>query len=260
MREIAVPEPVLAALSSATLTDNRLILAGQMDRAMYAKVMKVIEAAGGKWDRKAKAHLFDGNAADVIEPILLTGTYSRTKQDFGQFDTPPELAQVVVELADIKPGMKVLEPSCGIGNLVAAVIAEAGGGASVFGYEIDPKRHAECVTRHFSAFGAGSLGLGDFLAVKPEPVFDRVVMNPPFARQADIEHVEHALHFLRPGGRLVSIMSASVGFRLNQRSALFRLTVSRLGGTISPLPPGSFRSSGTDVNAVIVTIQNHQEG
>ena len=30
-------------------------------------------------------------------------------------------------------------------------------------------------------------------------------MNPPFERGSDIRHIEHALTFLKPGGRLVAI-------------------------------------------------------
>jgi hypothetical protein len=75
-------------------------------------------------------------------------------------------------------------------------------------------------------------------------------MNPPFARQADIDHVLHAMQFLRRGGLLVAIMSASVKFRSNAKTAAFR----RLGGRILELPDGSFKTSGTMVNACIVVI------
>lgn len=219
----------------------------QLDRATYAAVNKVIEAAGGKWDRKLRAHKFDGEAADTIEPILLSGEYTRTKQDFGQFDTPQELAYHVVKLADITPGMSVLEPNAGLGNLVDA-IERAGGCVSA--HEIDAKRLHACKDR---CILAGGIRLNDFLSAKPEPVFDRVVMNPPFAKQADIKHVMHAAKgFLKPGGRLVSIMSASVTFRTDSRSDAFRQFIGDLGATIERLPEGAFKDSGTMVNAVIV--------
>ncbi len=42
----------------------------------------------------------------------------------------------------------------------------------------------------------------DFLAVTPDTLgtFDRILMNPPFERGADAEHVRHAFRFLTPGG------------------------------------------------------------
>lgn len=247
MGALRVAENVLHVLDRAIVDGSRLTLVGQLDRKLYQAANQVIEAAGGRWDRKAKAHVFDGLAADAIEPILLTGEYSRTKQDFGQFDTPADLAQRVAVMADIKPSMAVLEPSCGIGNIVEA--AERAGGR-VMGFEIDAKRLHEAKER---CIFAGGLRHSSFLAAEPETVFDRVVMNPPFARQDDIRHVMHAACFLKPGGRLVAIMSASVMFRDNRLTQDFRAFVATHGGTIERLPDGSFAQSGTSVNTCLVS-------
>ena len=51
------------------------------------------------------------------------GAYSSQKHDFGFFETPPNLAKRVVDLAQLEAGMVVLEPSAGRGGL-ANVIAE----------------------------------------------------------------------------------------------------------------------------------------
>lgn len=219
----------------------------QLDRNTYTAVNKVIEAAGGRWDRKTRAHVFQGDAVDTIDPILLTGEYTLTKQDFGQFDTPEEIALDVVRRANIEPGMSVLEPSAGIGNLVGA-IEKAGGRVEAF--EIDAKRLHTCKER---CILAGGIRLADFLASNPEPIFDRVVMNPPFAKQADITHVLHAARFLKPGGRLVSIMSASVTFRTDAKTEAFRSFINALAASHGHLPAKAFRESGTLVNAVAVS-------
>lgn len=84
--------------------------------------------------------------------------------------------------------------------------------------------------------------------------YDRVVMNSPFANGADVAHVTHAFSFLRPGGRLVAIMSAAVKFRSDRKTKAFRELVEAHGGEIEDLPEGSFRASGTDVRTVLVTI------
>jgi len=86
--------------------------------------------------------------------------------------------------------------------------------------------------------------------------FDRVIMNPPFADQADIAHVTHALTFLKEGGKLVAIMSAGVGFRTDRKATAFRTTIQKMGGTIEPLPADSFKASGTGVNTVLVQVSN----
>lgn len=241
-----IAQDVLKVLDAATIDGALLTLNGNLDRKLYVETNKVIEAAGGKWNKKAKAHVFDGLAIDAIEPIMLTGEYSRTKQDFGQFDTPEKLAEQVVDLARIQSGQTVLEPSAGIGRIASAVRQV---GAFVTCWEVDTKR-AEKLDGI-----AHSLNVGDFLASTPTETFDRVVMNPPFAKQDDIRHVMHAYRFLVPGGRLVAIMSNSVMFRDNKLTTDFRAFVEAHGGTMRALPEGSFKSSGTGVNTCIVTIE-----
>lgn len=251
-----IPNEILAILSQATTDGPRLYLPGQLDRKTYQDVNKVLEANGGKWNRGAKAHVFSDDAADAIEQALLTGEFRRVKQELGQFDTPPEIVARLIELAEIEPGMNLLEPSAGIGNIALAAMERD---AVVVTVEIDPKRAAELTMRILkSGIPAASLceGIfGDFLAIAPhETLYDRVVMNPPFAKQADIDHVTHALKFLRPGGRLVSVMSAGVLFRTDRKTASFRERLEGRGARIDKLPPDAFKESGTSVNAVILAV------
>jgi predicted RNA methylase len=253
-----ISDDVLAVLGNCTFVGLNLYLPEvQLDRKLYEAVNKVLVANGGKWNRSARAHVFDEPAEEAIEQALLTGEFRRVKQDLGQFDTPSWLAEYVVDLARIEPGMTVYEPSCGIGNIVAEAIKALGSGAGMFANEIDPKRHAACVTRHYNAFGAGGLGLGDFLLVPPPtPGFDRVVMNPPFAKQADIDHVTHALKFVKPGGRLVSIMSSSLAFRQNRKALDFKRLIGGLGDVhMEPVPEAAFKESGTLVGTIILAVQ-----
>lgn len=251
---------ILAVLSQATTEGNLLYLPGQLDRATYQAVNKVLEANGGKWNRSQKAHVFDENAADAIEQALLTGEFHRVKQDLGQFDTPPAVVARLIELAEPKAGMLIYEPSAGVGNIVAGIIAEIKTGAGIFANEIDPKRHAKCVTENYRAFGAGGISMKDFLAI-PAPLpdenlaFDRVIMNPPFAKQADIDHVLHALKFVRPGGRLVAVMSAAVTFRTNRKTLDFwKWIEGQKSHRREVLPADSFKESGTSVGAIILVV------
>lgn len=61
---------------------NALKLVDQLDRKDYVRTNKVIEAAGGVWSRAAKAHLFEGEAADRLDQILLTGEIIVPKDEF----------------------------------------------------------------------------------------------------------------------------------------------------------------------------------
>lgn len=242
-----VEDDVLAVLSRAETNGNALMLTGQLDRRMYERTNKVLEAAGGKWNRKAKAHLFDDEAATRVDQIILSGEVEVPKDEFNFFPSPPDVVERLVELADVSQGMLVLEPSAGKGAIAYAC---ADAGATVDCYEL--------MEANFVAL-AGDMRLGsvrhmDFLSQAPEANYDRVVMNPPFAKQADIRHVLHALRFLKPGGLLVSVMAASVAFRDNKLTQDFRDLIRERVGDIEALPEGAFKASGTMVRSVIVTI------
>lgn len=241
-----VSQRVMEILDRAEMAGPALRLVEQLDRADYTAANKVLEAAGGKWNRKAKAHIFDVDAADAIEPVLLTGEIIIAKQEFGAFYTPAPVAILACEMLGDINGKKLLEPSAGHGALARVAASR---GAVVDCIEVLEESYQRLAAMPQFAIVAK----GDFLQTNPRMLYDCVLMNPPFAKQADIWHVDHAAKFLRPGGRLVAIMSAAVQFRSNALTCRFRETVANLGGSIKPLPAGSFKESGTNVNTVIVS-------
>ena len=113
---------VLDVLRRATTDGAALTLTGTLDPKLYKRVDVVLEAAGGQWNRSARAHLFPGDAGTVLADLVGTGTVS-TAQDVGWFPTPAEVVARLVDLAELAPGMEVLEPSagkCAIASRVAA--------------------------------------------------------------------------------------------------------------------------------------------
>lgn len=250
-----VSTEVMNVLEASGFNGNQLRLPPtQLERKLYDAVNKVLEAMGGKWNRSAKAHVFEGDAYEAVEDVLQTGEYTRVKQDLGQFDSPLPVVMRVIQLAGDLSGKWVLEPEAGIGKI--AVAAEEMGGI-VWAYEIDPRRYA-VLKEALEGGDAGAVQCVDFMQVRAtsdeSALFDVVLMNPPFAKQADIDHVLHAATFLKPGGRLVSVMSASVTYRTNRKAEDFRAWVNAHGGTIEMLPDGAFASSGTQVAACIVSV------
>lgn len=243
-----VSTDVLAVLDRAETKGNTLRLIGTLDRKLYLDTDKVLKAAGGKWDRKQRAHLFDGDAADAIEPVILTGEIVSARQQFGYFPTPAPVAQRVIDHARIEPGMRVLEPSAGRGALALAAVRA---GAFVDCVEIQPE-HANALTAERER--NTTVLCADFLTTDPQPAYDRVVMNPPFARQADITHMLHAYKALRPGGRLVAVMSAGVAFRETALTREFWALLKDVDGWIEALPDDSFKESGTGVRTVLAVV------
>ena len=85
--------------------------------------------------------------------------------------------------------------------------------------------------------------------------FDRIIMNPPFEKQADIDHVTKAFELLADGGILVAIMSNGVTFRNNKKTVAFRENIlDKHAALIEDNPEGAFKSSGTMVNTIMVKL------
>ncbi len=242
-----VSDDVLRVLSAAEVDGNRLVLTGQLDRKLYEATNKVLAAAGGVWTRKVKAHVFPEDAADLVDRVILTGEIDIPKDEFGFFPSPPEVVAVLMGKARIESHHLVLEPSAGHGA-IALEAAKIVGTEDVECVEVLPANATVLCSMGFATI------TGDFLAVQLTRRYDRIVMNPPFVKQADIKHVTRALEWLKPDGLLVSVMSAGVAFRADRMTTQFRALVDERGGTIEPLPDGSFKASGTGVRTVVVTI------
>ena len=131
--------------------------------------------------------------------------------EFQQFSTPPAQALVLVKAAALRPGMKVLEPSAGTGNI--AVLARLAG-AEVDTNEIDERRVSLLSLQGFEPTAFDAERLDNLLPA--DKLYDVIAMNPPFSATGGrvrghrtafgARHVEQALLRLKPGGRLVAIV------------------------------------------------------
>ena len=95
------------------------------------------------------------------------------------------------------------------------------------------------------------------MATEPAGEYDAVVMNPPFSNDMDIDHVKHAYAHLKPGGRLVAIVSSMAGERSNNKNKQFKEWLNGLGATEEMMPEGSFKNSmnPTSVRTKIIELQ-----
>lgn len=188
-------------------------------------------------------------AARQAEPDYQPKPGQSLSEDF--FATPEAAASIVMDLAGIEEDMFVLEPSAGEGGLAHHIYPLLRHPSHLWCMEIDPGR---CQKLNEGMDGIVSECI-DFLTATPERMFDRIVMNPPFAQQQDMRHVLHALRFLKPGGRLVAIMGSGAQWRTDRLAVSFRkITVETLGGVFAKLPAGSFKESGTAVDTYTLTI------
>lgn len=163
----------------------------------------------------------------------------------GFFPTPEPLAKRMAELAEIKSGMSVLEPSAGTGRLADA--------AKAMGAHVDAVEYASSLRDILAQKGHNLIG-SDFTEMKSEPKYDRIVMNPPFEKGQDMAHVQRAYEMLKPGGKMVAIMGEGGFFRSDSQATAFRDWLSGVGGASEKLPEGTFKESNTGVNTRLVTI------
>ncbi len=171
------------------------------------------------------------------------GTAPRAVVVHQLFQTPPEVAARLVALLDLKQGQRILEPSAGLGRILDALKPFAP--SEVVAVEIAP----DCARELFTQDRQGvTIKQRDFLALAPADLgdFDAVVMNPPFTMRADISHIKHALQFVKPGGRLAAICMQG-----SQREQELR----PLASEWIPLDPGAFKTSGTQIGAVMLMIE-----
>lgn len=169
----------------------------------YAEAGRILESIGGVLvaDRNYRYYQFDYDPLPVIAEIVANGTIP-DKKSHQFYPTPRNLAEIAVELADIQPGMSVLEPSAGVGGL-ADVIAEYA--KDITCVELSALHSNVLRAKEYNVISA------DFLIVKPDEYrkFDRIVMNPPYSEGRWQAHVEHASKFLLPNGVLTAILPSS---------------------------------------------------
>ena len=72
-------------------------------------------------------------------------------------------------------------------------------------------------------------------------------------------HVRQAFNHVKPGGRLVAIMSNGFRFRQTSRATGFRAWLEEMDGDVTDLPEDAFNGSNafrrTGVKAVMIAVQ-----
>ena len=195
--------------------------------------------------------------ADATDPEddggLFTPKTTPAKK-FGFFPSPEPVAAKVVENAityrrEGDAPLTILEPSAGTGNL-ARPCAEKGAIVDCVELQADLALSLTATGFYRRVLNHNFLDLTS----DPDRLYDRVVMNPPFDLERDIDHVIHALNFLKPDGLLVAVMSAGTTLRETRKSVAFRRLMDSMNWRWQDLPERSFAPVGTNVNTIIIKV------
>ncbi|UAN43881.1 DUF4942 domain-containing protein [Serratia sp. JSRIV001] len=175
------------------------------DKAIRGQAGKILETIGGVLikagpNKNINIWEFDYDPSRVLGEIIASGCIP-DQQSHQFYPTPESLADWAVSEAEIQPGDKCLEPSAGTGNL--AVLMPA-----------DQTYCVEISALHCHVLEAKGLTVEqtDFIkwAETTNMRFDKVVMNPPFSEGRAKAHLVAAANLVKPGGRVVAILPASM--------------------------------------------------
>lgn len=237
------------SLSKCKIEGNILFLPpiSDVDLANYNEVRTALLNAGAKYKRNT--FVFPSDAKQYIDR-LMGGDKVNIKKEFQFFGTPKELADKLVNMADIGKLNKILEPSAGQGAIVDAIVREVSN-AWVDCCELmdinqnilskNPNVHFICedffkIPKHYEGY------------------YNRIIANPPFNKNQDIDHILKMYSCLKDGGRLVSIASKSWIFGSQKKQVAFKEWLKEVGANMEEIEPGSFKESGTNVGGFIITI------
>lgn len=149
----------------------------------------------------------DPNAIRLRDMLYRAKMYQKGDIQF----TPPELAKELVALTGVRKDSRVLEPEAGIGNIADAAK--------------EVTDHVDCIERmtdfcEILKLKKHNVIGNDLLTAETAPIYDAVVMNPPFSEEC--EHIKRAFDFLRPGGSLVAVCSSSIQWKSTRKYEQFR--------------------------------------
>jgi len=235
-------EELIDSISKMVVNGKRLELPKDEIFKNYAHVKKALINAGGKY--KKCGFEFSDDAQEV-KTRLVGGEVINDKKKFQFFATPKALAEELIEMADIAKTHRVLEPSAGQGA-ISNLVRDIGAECVVIELMLE---NAKALTRQ----GYDVIN-GCFLEQVTEEIglFDRIVANPPFTKNQDIEHIKKMFSLLSPGGKLVSMASKSWIFGSKKKQVAFREWLESIGGTVTDVDAGAFKESGTNIASVIV--------
>lgn len=236
-------------LKHCTLQDNVLRLpAVQFNKKSYADAKKWIEEAGGSWTGgKVQGFTFPFNA-DRVFSRLKEGKRCNLKQEYQFFETPEDVADWLVMLAGgVHESDTVLEPSAGQGALVKA-IHRACPHVTVDCFELMPE-NMELLQKM-----PGVRIMGDDFTKSKSVAYTKIVANPPFSNNQDIEHVMKMYDLLHEGGTMAAITSTHWQFSTEKKCEAFRDWLQKVGGARYEIERGAFQESGTSIKTLAVVI------
>jgi hypothetical protein len=219
----------------------------QLERELYQEVAKSLKLIGGAWKGgKVAGFVFAFDPTELLDQIS-NGEKRNLKKEFQFFATPEKKADELVRLAELKNSDSILEPSAGQGAIIKAINKVTD--AIPDCYEL---MEVNTVILKKSGLSFNLIGK-DFLNHTGKK-YTKIIANPPFTKNQDIDHLKEMYNCLADGGRLVCITSESWVSGNQKKQLDFKKWLNTVNAEVIDIEKGAFKESGTMVGAKIVVI------
>lgn len=216
---------------------------------------KALELIGGKW-KGGKTQGFEFNEApgDLLQEVA-NGKKVNIQKEYQYFATPSDLAFRMASMLEVEEYDMILEPSAGQGALIK-MVQVLHPDKYVHYCELMPLNrtilskldNVQYMVDNFLKLGANK---------KLRGLFHRIIANPPFSSNQDIDHINLMYDLCAPGGRIVTLASKHWQFASDNKSKLFRIHLKNIRAEVEQIPAGTFQESGTNIETVLITINKH---
>lgn len=223
----------------------------QLERKLYHDVAKALELIGGKWNRKESGFVFNECPKGLLTQIQ-NGQKKNIQKEFQFFGTPDSLANEMVRFANIEEYDLLLEPSAGQGALIKAIHRVKPNHLVHYCELMELNRtfldrlpNVQYITDNFLKLSHCKTTTG---------IFDKIIANPPFSKNQDVEHIRQMWNCLKPGGRIVSIASKHWQYGSNKKEVSFKQWLNDMDADVYDVEAGTFKESGTNISTCMIIL------
>lgn len=179
--------------------------ADSLSKTENEELVSVLEACGGVSGDKGMYYTFDYDFIEDVKPYIMGNRCYPDKFTHQFITTYKELAEQLVEMAEIEEGHECCEPSAGVGS-IAKLMPKSTVCVEISGLRCEALK----------AMGFENVISGDFLEWSQlSQSFDRIVMNPPYHKRTGQVHIDAAKAILRSGGILTAVIPTTLISKLD---------------------------------------------
>lgn len=254
---IKVTEKCKRILREANLSTN-IVYVPRISDTEYDKLKYIVEFIGGHWSERYKGFIMDDTKDNIlakINSVLALDEITLSKEDVFKiknqfYPTPSWLAKDMVERANISysDSFELLEPSAGTGAILQYMVQYTASKCTAI--ELN-KKNVEYLRK--LGFKVQNTSFENY-ALNTNKRFDRVIMNPPFAKEMDLRHTALAFNLLKEGGKLVGLVAENSLYYAREVTQLFNQQISRLNVKLTEIQHGAFIESGTSVDITMIEL------